>query len=255
MREATGTERGGPGQGLISAQEGLAGPYHRQNRVRTGSLLISRWVPMNHIVLLGDSIFDNATYVPGGPPLIAQLRAILPQGWQATLVAVDGSVTIDVIKQIHQIPSSATHLIVSAGGNDGLSRIGILQQSVASVGAALEQLAVLRTEFERNYKQMIWALLALRKPLTVCTVYDPCFPDTWTQTVTKAALNFFNDCILREAITRGLPVLDLRLICSEVNDYANPIEPGVSGGQKIAAAILELVRSHDFRSRRTQVYR
>jgi hypothetical protein len=45
---------------------------------------------MPHIVLLGDSIFDNAAYVPGEPPVIEQLRAHLPKNWQATLLAVDG---------------------------------------------------------------------------------------------------------------------------------------------------------------------
>jgi hypothetical protein len=210
---------------------------------------------MNHIILLGDSIFDNAAYVPGGPPVIAQLQSILPQGWQATLAAVDGSVTTSVIGQVARIPSSATHLIVSVGGNDGLSRASILQQPVASVVAAVEQLAALRAEFERNYRHMLDALLAVGKPLSVCTVYDPCFPEPLMQLLTKTALNLFNDCILREAIARGLPVLDLRLVCTEHRDYANPIEPGVPGGQKIAAAIVDLIRCHDFSSRRTVVYR
>jgi hypothetical protein len=48
---------------------------------------------MNHIVLLRDSIFDNAAYVGGGPDVIEQLRAILPRDWQATLLAVDDSVS------------------------------------------------------------------------------------------------------------------------------------------------------------------
>jgi pentose-5-phosphate-3-epimerase len=77
---------------------------------------------MNHIVLLGDSIFDNAAYVNAGPDVIRQLKSILPRDWQASLLAVDGSVTTEVITQIHKIPAAATHLIVSAGGNDGLSR-------------------------------------------------------------------------------------------------------------------------------------
>ena len=47
---------------------------------------------MKHIVLLGDSIFDNAAYVNGGPEVIEQLRSILPQDWQATLLAIDGNV-------------------------------------------------------------------------------------------------------------------------------------------------------------------
>jgi hypothetical protein len=51
----------------------------------------------------------------------------------------------------------------------------------------------------------------------------------------------FNDCITRAAFSRGLPVIDLRLICDQDEDYANPIEPSVRGGEKIAAAIAGLV--------------
>lgn len=102
---------------------------------------------MKHIVLLGDSIFDNAAYVHGGPDLIRQLTALLPSDFKATLLAVDGSVTTDVLTQIPKIPASATHLIVSAGGNDGLSRADILQRPAGSVGDAVDQLAALRAEF------------------------------------------------------------------------------------------------------------
>jgi hypothetical protein len=37
-------------------------------------------------------------------------------------LAVDGSVSTNLIDQIAEISASATHLIVSVGGNDGLSR-------------------------------------------------------------------------------------------------------------------------------------
>ena len=210
---------------------------------------------MKHIVLLGDSIFDNAAYVNGGPDVIRQLTAILPSDFKATLLAVDGSITTNVIDQITKIPTSATHLIVSAGGNDGLSRADILQRPAGSVGDAVDQLASLRAEFCQNYRRMLSALLALKQPLALCTVYDPRLPDALMQRLTTTALNIFNDRILREAITHGLPVLDLRLICTEAEDYANEIEPGVPGGRKIAAGILNLVQNHDFSSGRTVVYR
>ena len=209
---------------------------------------------MKHIVLLGDSIFDNAAYVHGGPDLIKQLTALLPSDFKATLLAVDGSVTTDVLTQIPKIPASAAHLIVSAGGNDGLSRADILQRPAGSVGDAVDQLASLRAEFCQNYRRMLRALLALKQPLALCTVYDPRFPDALMQRLTTIALNIFNDCILREAITHGLPVLDLRLICTAADDYANEIEPGVPGGRKIAAGILNLVQNHDFSCGRTVVY-
>ena len=105
------------------------------------------------------------------------------------------------------------------------------------------------------YRRMLNSLLALKKPLSVCIVYDPNFPDPLMQQLTTTALNIFNDCILREAITHGLPVVDLRLICTEPEDYANEIEPGVAGGRKIAEAILHLVRHHDFSSRQAVVYK
>jgi hypothetical protein len=210
---------------------------------------------VKHIFLLGDSVFDNAAYVNGGPDVIKQLKTTLPKDWKATLLAVDGSVTTDVINQVAKIPASATHLIVSAGGNDGLSRADILQKPASSVGDAVEQLAAHRAEFHQNYHRMLIALFALKLPLALCTVYDPHFPDPLMQRLTTTALNIFNDCILREAITHGLPVLDLRLICTEAGDYANEIEPGVPGGRKIVARILNLFQNHDFSSNRTTIYK
>jgi hypothetical protein len=52
------------------------------------------------------------------------------------------------------------------------------------------------------------------------------------------ALVFFNDVILRSAYERGVGVIDLRVVCTEPSDYANPIEPSGTGGLKIARAIL-----------------
>ena len=210
---------------------------------------------MNHIVLLGDSIFDNAAYVNGGPDVLKHLTSMLPKDWKATLMALDGSVTTDVISQVPRIPQSATHLIVSVGGNDGLSRIDVLQKPTQSVGTALGELASLRAEFHQNYSRMLKALLAANKPLALCTVYDPNFTDVLMQRVTMTALNIFNDCIIREAAARGLPVLDLRLVCAGPEDFANEIEPGVPGGRKIAAGILNLIQHHDFASNRTVLYR
>ena len=73
-----------------------------------------------HVILLGDSIFDNAPYVPGKPPVVEQLQSLLPGGWEATLLAVDGHVTNDVPGQLARLPEDSTHLVVSVGGNDAL---------------------------------------------------------------------------------------------------------------------------------------
>jgi hypothetical protein len=53
------------------------------------------------------------------------------------------------------------------------------------------------------------------------------------------ALALFNDAIYRIAAEMRLPVLELRLVCTELGDYANPIEPSGQGGRKIARAIVQ----------------
>jgi len=35
---------------------------------------------MAHIILLGDSIFDNRAWTAGGPDVIEQVRRLLPEG-------------------------------------------------------------------------------------------------------------------------------------------------------------------------------
>jgi hypothetical protein len=52
-----------------------------------------------HVLLLGDSVFDNKGYVAGGPDVVAHLRNRLPAGWRGSLAAVNGAVTNDVIRQ------------------------------------------------------------------------------------------------------------------------------------------------------------
>jgi hypothetical protein len=82
-------------------------------------LAIKGNVPMKHVVLAGDSIFDNAPYVGDGPEVIKQVQSpLLPMGWTATLKARDGDLIADVEGQIATLPMDASHLVVSVGGND-----------------------------------------------------------------------------------------------------------------------------------------
>ena len=60
--------------------------------------------------------------------------------------------------------------------------------------------------------------------------------------------------IIAAAIRNGLPLLDLRLICSEAADFANEIEPSVIGGHKIAVAVTQLLQDYDFAAKRTQAF-
>lgn len=207
-----------------------------------------------HCVLLGDSIFDNGRYTDGGPAVIDHLRGRLGAGWAATLGAVDGSTTADVPGQLARLPAGATHLVVSAGGNDAILASGMLDQPAKSVADALSQLALMGLAFESGYQKMLRALAGAGLPVVVCTVYAPNFDDHAYQVTAVAGLTLFNDVIIRAAIGAGLPLIDLRQVCTSPGDFANEIEPSAAGGAKIAAAIAHAVAGHDFTSGRTVVY-
>lgn len=196
---------------------------------------------MTHIVLLGDSIFDNASYTRGGPDVIAQVREILPTNWKASLLAVDGSVTLSVPDQLQRLPQDATHLILSVGGNDALMKSEILNTPARSTSEALTMLADVAGRFEENYRIAVDACLRPKLPLALCTIYNGCFDDRALQRTITTALKVFNDAILRVGFEFRLPMIDLRYICAFPADFANPIEPSSVGGAKIARAIVNLV--------------
>ena len=193
---------------------------------------------MGHIVLLGDSVFDNAAYTGSEPDVVTHLRSMLPSHWKATLCAVDGATTTGLPSQARCVPADATHLFVSIGGNDALGNIDLLSTPVRSTAEALTLFGQRVAAFERNYRRGLAPILALRKPVTLCTIYNGDLPDREQAALARVALMMFNDTILRIAFEHRLPTtIDLRLICCDREDYANPIEPTGRGGRKIARAI------------------
>ena len=131
---------------------------------------------MTHVILCGDSIFDNKPYVqPGEPDVTTQVNAILPEDSKATRLAVDGDVTEDIYRQLQSLPNDATHLFISVGGNDALGGINVFTEPVANVGEALIYVNTMRNQFETRYRKMLQHALSQQLPLTVCNIYYPRF--------------------------------------------------------------------------------
>ena len=193
-----------------------------------------------NVVLLGDSIFDNKAYVNGGPDVVEQLRGELPAGWKTTLLAVDGDVIAGVRRPLIALPDDATHLVVSAGGNDALGFAHLLEAPARSVAEALDRFADAQARFAADYESMAVAVAATGLPAAVCTIYDTPSSGPFYRMI-RTALTVFNDSVTRAAFSRGISLLDLRLICNDDGDYANAIEPSVQGGAKMARAITALL--------------
>jgi lysophospholipase L1-like esterase len=190
-----------------------------------------------HVVLLGDSVLDNGAYTSGGPDVVTQLQGMLPTGWRASRLAVDGAMMGDLAHQLQRLPSDVTHVVVSIGGNDVLQNLDVLELRVKSSADAILSLGKRVQGFERGYRAAIDPVRRLGQPTTICTIYNGNLSGE-EGAAARVALMGFNDVILRVAFEAQLQVIDLRLVCNEPADYANPIEPSSHGGEKIARAIV-----------------
>ena len=208
----------------------------------------------NHIVLIGDSIFDNAGYVGSGESVIEQLQANITVGCNATLLAVDGDITSDVYLQIDLLPDDTTHAFLSIGGNDALRIVNVLQEPVSTVGEAMEVFTEIRLDFQKRYRELITQIKQKVDKLIICTVHDS-VPDFEQRALT--ALSMFNEIILKEAFAINASVIDLRLLCNEKEDYStiSPIEPSGQGARKIVKQIINITNQHEFASSIPHVYK
>ena len=209
---------------------------------------------MKHLVLLGDSVFDNAYYVSAGFDVHNQLQRRLASAWQISLLAKDGSTMSDIANQLNKLPKDATHLILSVGGNDAILQMGLLDTPIKSVIEAVGLMTNVSADFKHRYETLIQSLLKYELPLILCTIYSPPLSDANLRHAAKGALALYNDCILRTAIQNRLPVLDMRLVCTDAEDFSHEIEPSEAGGTKIAAAIERYLTDPEKAPMYTQVF-
>ena len=131
----------------------------------------------------------------------------------------------------------AMHIVISVGGNDALGEADVLDAPAHSVAEALQQLARIQDRFREDYANMLDATAQRNLPTAVCTVYDSRYLDPLRRRMGSLGLSVINDVVTREAFSRNLSLIDLRVMFDADEDFANPIEPSVQGGMKLARAI------------------
>ena len=193
-----------------------------------------------HIVLAGDSIFDNDGYVPGDAGVIEQLRTSIPAAWSASKVAVDGDCIHHVAAQLAGLPSNATDLVISVGGNDARQHTHLFDRITDSRSLETLLATPLKT-FRASYRDMLARLIETKLTVQTCTIYTEIpFPDPVWRQLAPQAIKLFNDVIISESESVGIPVLRLDEVCALEQDFSeiSPIEPSAQGGQKIVDLIL-----------------
>jgi hypothetical protein len=199
---------------------------------------------MTHCVLLGDSIFDNAVYVPPGQDVTTHLQQMLDgrnADSKVTLLAVDGAIAEEVAAQVKHVPADATQLFLSVGGNDLLRKFDLLNARASTVADALLKLGTVMDELSRRYLHAVDACRGTGVPLCLCAVYGCSFPDARTQACADLIVSLFHDRIRQVAEEHRFPVIDLRRVCWRETDFVRSIEPSATGGWRIATTLAGFV--------------
>ena len=224
------------------------------------------------ILLLGDSIIDNKSYVLSNELDVTEhLKGLFSDDINTKVEnhAVDGDTMYDLEKDqlgLNKL-SDASHIIVSIGGNDLLQNISFLQTTselskVMGKGAMIGKWGVKELNpsrnkvfeetyfeiiepFKKQYETIVANLSNHRANLLLCTVYEGDLVDSDefsdVNNSSKTMVSIFNDIVYRTANKYGADVLELRDIFVRPEDYANPIEPSHIGGGKLAEAIYDWI--------------
>lgn len=202
-----------------------------------------------HVVLLGDSTLDNERYLDvdaGGQPVGMQLsRRCSELDWELTMLATDGSTLDDVaIRQVPIIPDDATHLVLSASGNDLLRLLNEVASEEFSMSSLYSALTQGLQEVARKYRRILESMASTGCHIACCTVYRPNFKNTFLTGLSLCSLGLHNSRIRRIAEDLEMPVLDLATLCQDPEDFANPLELSTIGGRKVVYNVVQFVRDH-----------
>jgi hypothetical protein len=178
------------------------------------------------IVLLGDSILANRSYVPSGKSVEDLLKQTgREKGWQVEMLAEDGATIEQVWLQLPRIPAEyntpTTSIVLSVGGNDFLTG-GDVRTMERAYGELLQQI-------RQQFGSCKLYLVNLYQPI------DAMFVVIYARIIAK-----WNQFLL-QVVEKGLAdgVIDIFTVITQPEDLVVKIEPSASGGAKIVAAIVE----------------
>jgi hypothetical protein len=180
------------------------------------------------VLLLGDSILANEKYVPKGKSVFDFLKAVYGDGDEVFLFARDNYTIHDVYFQISNLPisynSKNTSIVLSVGGNNFLTG--------TTLGVAKKEYIFLIERIRENFGECKLYLVNLYLP------FDPLLQNLYEKIVVE--WNSFLEGVVRDGLAYGL--VDISRVITEPEDLVSKIEPSAIGGEKIAGAIVNVVK-------------
>jgi hypothetical protein len=186
----------------------------------------------NSIVLLGDSILKNNSYVKNGQSIEDILRE--NKGDNLYCLALNNSTIVDVYSQIDSIPlelnNENTTIFLSSGGND------ILSQYVDKHDSDVSDTHVLNVIFIA-YKKMVKSLRAKMNKVKIVLI-DIYYPTSNQFSQYKPIVQDWNKMLEKYARETSYGLIQISKSVTASDDFTLSIEPSEKGGEKIARSIL-----------------
>ena len=186
----------------------------------------------NTIVLLGDSILKNNSYVKNGQSIEDILRE--NKGDNLHCLALNNSTVVDVYSQIDSVPlelnNENTIIFLSSGGND------ILSQYVDKRDSDVSDTHVLNVIFIA-YKKMVKSLRVKMNKVKIVLI-DIYYPSSNQFSQYKPIIQDWNKMLEKYAQENSYGLIQISKSVTASDDFTLSIEPSEKGGEKIARSIL-----------------
>lgn len=183
------------------------------------------------IVLLGDSILKNNSYVSDGKGVDNILEE---RNAKVFSLAENNSKIVDVYGQISKIPLdinyTSTTIFLSSGGNDILSFYVDQHGDTTDTGFLNTMLAA--------YKKLVKSIQTRMNSCKIVLV-DIYYPTSNQFAQYKPILEKWNELISSYARENSLGLLEISKTVTGSEDFTLGIEPSEKGGTKIAEQILD----------------
>jgi hypothetical protein len=186
---------------------------------------------LNSVVLLGDSILKNNSYVSDGKGVD---KMIEERNIKVYSLAENNSKIVDVYSQISKIPldinNNSTVIFLSSGGNDILSFYVDQNGDANDTGFLNTMLAA--------YKKLV---KSIKTRMTDCKIVllDIYYPTSNQFAQYRPVLEKWNTLITNYARENSLGLIKISQSVTENDDFTLSIEPSEQGGAKIAQQIAD----------------
>lgn len=181
-----------------------------------------------NIILIGDSMLQNKSYVTNGKSITDILEKSTPHN-SIFNYAVDGTTISGAYQQIKEIPiefnNSNTSIFLSAGGNDIIDR--------AQSGSTNENIDSIFDDYSKMVQSLKTKMNETK--ITLLTLY---YPDSKDYHLYYGMIKDWNKKLDAFAKDQDFGILKTNNLLGLPTDFTSNIEPSETGGEKIAKSIL-----------------